>query len=283
MSRSWFFPDDYLAEMEVLVRLRYRMSNKPQPRKVSMGEVLVQAQAVGLWTQGLIERHGGIDQWLKQWQDGPAKGMNIEDPCAKLSLQMAEASETGDLSKLVEFKSADTSEPTPTAGAIPETWGRIQELYNDKKPTSWPPIAKRLKVAQMSTRLAEGIEHAGGIAKFLSLFESALLKVPEFYRTQYVNKGSRKRPATDCLLCLLSSDKNHKELGVAGWRMFEWADLIGADQPTKQTAWRHPAEEFCKWTGTTWTHRGPFFELDELEQQQKKRDLIEAGFAPADS
>lgn len=273
MLRTWFFPDDYLADIEQLIRIRLTAEGKAQPKTLPAADVLVMAQAVGLWAQKLIERYGSVDAWLKQWQNGPARGVDVE--------HLAET--FAEVLRGQHLTNAQPSEPTTKPGAIPQTWARIQDLYNEKKPATWPAMSRRLKLGQMATRLEEGIAHAGSIAEFLSLFESALLKVPEFYRGEYVNKGGRKRPATDCLLCLLSADKNHKELGVGGWRMFEWADLIEAGQANSQAAWRHPAEEFCKWTGTAWTHRGPFFALSEVEQQQKKRELIEAGYAPADS
>ena len=271
-DKSWFFPDCYLREMEELcVELR-KANGQSVPDSIAISEVLVMAQAFGAWKQGQVEKAGGISAWLKgerAFGHGRVEQRNKHYFKALSFVSKLEVDHV-EQEPEVEEKSTD----------LPAVWEKFQEIYKQHAPSTWPQLVRKLGIAKMQTRLQEGIAHAGGADEFLALAASALAKVPDFYRNTYIRKGANLRPAADCILCLLSGDKNHKELGVAGWRMFEWADLMDASEAAKPDQ-RHPAEEYLSWTGTRWTYRRP--DLDDAFLEEQRQLLIDAGLGPADT
>lgn len=284
MSDSWFFPDSYLAEMEALVAAMYVVEGKT--KKPDIKEVLLMAQAFGIYMRGQTEKAGSIQHFLKGIRKkGGEVIARTELPNKRYYEFLRFVAEQKKLVEDAEFAGVEpttktgTPEPeTPKAPDLAAVWEQIVDAYQEHAPKTWPQIVRRPKLAKMGARLQEGISYAGSAEEFVALYISALKKTPEFYRDQYVRKGAHLRPVSDCLQCLLSADKHHKELGVAGWRMFEWSDLIDAGEaPTPGT--RHPSEEFVSWTGTRWSHRDPFMADEEMDKH--KAVLIAAGLAPA--
>ena len=285
MSDSWFFPDSYLAEMEALVAAMYEVEGKT--KKPDIKDVLLMAQAFGVYMRGQTEKAGSIQHFLKGIRK---KGGSI---VARTELPNKRYYEflrfVAHQAKLVEDAEFSTIEPTTeTVTAEPEkpevstakVWEQLQEVYKEHAPSEWPQLTRKLPLGKMTSRLEEGISYAGSAEDFIALYASALKKTPDFYRNSYVRKGAKLRPVTDCILCLLSADKNHKDLGVSGWRVFEWSDLMDAGEaPAPGT--RHPSEEFVSWTGTRWSHRDPFMADEEIDMH--KANLIAAGLAPTGS
>lgn len=286
MSQSWFFPDSYLEEMEALVAAMYEVEGKA--KKPDIKEVLLMAQAFGIYMRGQVDKAGGIQYFLKGVRKkGGEVIARTELPNKRYYEFLRFVAHQAKLVEDAEFAAIDptteTGTPEPVVEKGPDlaaVWEQMLDAYQEHAPNTWPQMVRRPKLAKMGTKLQEGIRYAGGAEEFIALFASALQKTPDFYRNQYVRKGSNLRPMLDCLMCLLSADKNHRDLGVAGWRMFEWADLIDAGEaPAPGT--RHPSEEFISWTGTRWSYRDPYMADDEIEQH--KANLIAAGLAPADS
>jgi len=284
MSESWFFPDSYLREMEALVSAMYVVEGKS--KKPDVKDVLLMAQAFGVYMRGQVEKAGSIQNFLKgiRKKGGPAMG-RTELPNKRyfefltFVAQQAEAVEQAiedDVEPVIEEREPVVEEKTD----LSDVWAQLLDAYQEHAPKTWPQLVRKPKLAKMGTRLQEGIDYAGGADEFVALFASALAKVPEFYRNTYVRKGAGLRPVMDCLLCLLSGDKNHRELGVAGWRMFEWADTLDAGE-VMAPGIQHPSEEFLHWTGTRWTYKRPDLSDEILEQH--KANLIAAGLGPADS
>lgn len=273
MKDSWFFPDEYLREMEALVAAIYQVEGKS--KKPDIKDVLLMAQAFGVYFRGQVEKAGGVQQFLKGVRKVGGQAMGRTELPNKryyefLRFVMQSDRQVEDVPEDQEIETVD----------LAKVWEQLLDAYQEHAPKDWPAMVRRPKLAKMGTRVQEGIDHAGGVEEFVALFSSSLTKVPDFYRNTYVRKGGKLRPALDCLLCLLSGDKNHKELGVAGWRMFEWADLIeAAAAPAPGT--RHPSEEFISWTGTRWSYRDPFMADEEIEAH--KAALIAAGLGPAGS
>lgn len=273
-DRSWFFPDDYLREMEALCRELRETKGEPVPASIPLAEVLIMAQAFGAWKQGQVEKSGGIAAWLRGER---RNGQGRVEQRAKAYRKALDHVASEDVDHVEPEPEVQTEKPKSD---LSDVWSKLQDLYQDKAPSTWPQLVRRSKIGKMSSRLQEGIDHAGGVDEFLAVFECALAKVPDFYREQYVRKGARLRPVMDCILCLLSGDKNHKELGVAGWRMFEWCDLMDASPEPKRPGLRHPAEEYVYWSGTRWTYRRP--DLDDQFLEEQRELLIEAGLGPRD-
>lgn len=289
MSESWFFPDSYLLEMEALVAAMYEVEGKT--KKPDIKDVLLMAQAFGIYMRGQTKKAGSIQHFLKgvRKEGGPVIA-RTELPNKRYYEFLRFVAQQAKLVEDAEFNAIEPTtkkvtlvEPEPVKEKGPDlaaVWDQLLDAYQEHAPKSWPQMVRRPKLAKMGTKLQEGISYAGSPEEFVALFASALRKTPDFYRNQYVRKGANLRPMLDCLTCLLSADKNHKDLGVAGWRMFEWADLIDAGEaPAPGT--RHPSEEFISWTGTRWSYRDPYMADDEIEQH--KANLIAAGLAPADS
>lgn len=286
MSESWFFPDSYLEEMEALVAAMYVVEGKT--KKPDIKDVLLMAQAFGIYMRGQTEKAGSIQHFLKgiRKKDGPVIA-RTELPNKRyyefLSFvaRQAKAAEEAMDSGLEPTATPEPVEPVKEEETdLAAVWEQMLDAYQANAPKTWPQMVRRPKLAKMGTKLQEGISYAGGAEEFVAAFTSALHKTPDFYRNQYVRKGASLRPMLDCLICLLSADKNHKELGVAGWRMFEWSDLIDVSAaPTPGT--RHPSEEFISWTGTRWSYRDPFMADEEIDKH--KAALIAAGLAPSDT
>ena len=284
MVESWFFPDSYLAEMEALVAAMYVVEGKA--KKPDIKDVLLMAQAFGIYMRGQTEKAGSIHHFLKgiRKKGGPVIA-RTELPNKRYYEFLRFVAHQAKLVEDAEFSgiepTTETGQPEPVVEKGPDlaaVWEQILDAYQEHAPKAWPQMVRRPKIAKMGTRLKEGIAYAGGAEEFVALYISALRKTPEFYRDQYVRKGAHLRPISDCLQCLFSADKHHKDLGVAGWRMFEWSDLIDASQaPAPGT--RHPSEEFLSWTGTRWSHRDPLMPDEEIERH--KEILIAAGLAPA--
>lgn len=286
MSESWFFPDSYLEEMEALVAAMYEVEGKA--KKPDIKDVLLMAQAFGIYMRGQTEKAGGIQPFLKGVRK---KGGDViartELPNKRYYEFLSYVSKQA--KAVEEAMDADldpTTAPEPVAPVeekeldLSAVWEQLLDAYQANAPKTWPQMVRRPKLAKMGTKIQEGISYAGGAEEFVAAFASALHKTPDFYRNQYVRKGASLRPMLDCLICLISADKNHKDLGVAGWRMFEWSDLIDVSAaPAPGT--RHPSEEFISWTGTRWSYRDPFMSDEEIDRH--KANLIAAGLGPADS
>ena len=277
-DRSWFFPDCYLREMELLCRELRRTKGEPIPETIPLAEVLVMAQAFGAWKQGQVEKAGGIAAWLRGERLNGRGRVEQRHKSYRKALDFVSAEEADHDEPEVTADPAAEAEAA-NAKELAKVWSQLQDIYAEHAPKTWPQLVRRSKLGKMGTRLQEGIDHAGGVDEFLALVASALKKVPDFYRETYVRKGARLRPVTDCILCLLSGDKHHKDLGVSGWRMFEWADLMDAGEVTKPGL-RHPSEEFLCWTGTRWTYRRPDLDDDTLELHRQR--LIDANLGPKD-
>jgi hypothetical protein len=290
MSESWFFPDSYLAEMEALVSAIYEVEGKA--KKPDIKDVLLMAQAFGVYFRGQTEKAGSIQNFLKGIRkEGGPRIARTEMPNKRYYEFLTYVSQQAKLVEEAEFaidpttKTGTPAEPVeekeePKAANLSAVWSKMQDLYQENAPKTWPQLIRRSKLAKMGTKLQEGIDYAGGVDQFLGAFASALNKVPEFYRNQYPRQGAGLRPPSDCILCLISGDKNHRELGVSGWRMFEWADSLDASE-VMAPGIQHPSEEFLHWTGTRWSYKRP--ELDDEILDQHKADLIAAGLGPADS
>ena len=286
MSESWFFPDSYLEEMEALVAAMYEVEGKA--KKPDIKDVLLMAQAFGIYMRGQTEKAGGIQLFLKGVRK---KGGDViartELPNKRYYEFLSYVSKQA--KAVEEAMDADldpTTAPEPVAPVeekeldLSAVWEQLLDAYQANAPKTWPQMVRRPKLAKMGTKIQEGISYAGGAEEFVAAFASALHKTPDFYRNQYVRKGASLRPMLDCLICLISADKNHKDLGVAGWRMFEWSDLIDVSAaPAPGT--RHPSEEFISWTGTRWSYRDPFMPEEEIDRH--KANLIAAGLGPADT
>lgn len=270
-TKAWFFPDSYLREMEELTRALYRVEGKRKEPDIK--DVLLMAQAFGVYMKGQVEKAGGISNFLKGVREAGCRPVGRTEQRQHRYYEMLKFIDDGDFGgeELEEESGPDLS----------QVWQMLQDAYQEHAPKGWPQLVRRSKLGKMGTRLQEGVDHAGGVEEFVALFASALRKMPEFYQSTYVRKGDKLRPVTDCILCLLSADKNHKELGTAGWRMFEWADLMEAAPVVEQPKHRHPAEEFLSWTGTRWSYRRP--DLDDAFLEEQRQLLIAAGFGPADS
>ena len=277
MKDSWFFPDSYLREMEALVAAIYQVEGKAKDPDIK--DVLLMAQAFGVYMRGAVDKAGGLQPYLKgiRKEGGPQLG-RTELPNKRYFQFLRFVSQIDDVN---ETQPA----PTPVIEEKPElstadVWSSLQDAYKEHAPSEWPQLTRRLPLAKLATRMEEGVSYAGSPEEFVAMFSSALSKVPDFYRTTYVRKGAKIRPVSDCILCLLSGDKHHKELGVAGWRMFEWSDLMDAGEAPKPGI-KHPSEEFLYWSGTRWTYRRP--ELDDAILEEHRLILIAAGLGPADS
>lgn len=286
-QEAWFFPDSYLREMEALVAAIYQVEGKTKQPDVK--DVLLMAQAFGVYMRGQVDKAGSIQSFLKgvRKEGGPAIG-RTELPNKRyyeflryVSTITTAVDEVGEIPKAAEEQVEAKIEVKVETGAtdLAKVWDQLLDAYTENAPSTWPQMVRRPKLAKMGNRIQEGITHAGGADQFVALFASALRKTPDFYRNTYVRKGASLRPMLDCILCLLSGDKNHKELGVAGWRMFEWADLMDAGEAPKPGL-RHPAEEYLSWTGTRWTYRRP--DLDDQFLEEQRQLLIDAGLGPAD-
>lgn len=278
---SWFFPDTYLREMEALVAAVYQVEGKTKAPDVK--DVLLMAQAFGVYVKGQVDKAGSIQSFLRGVRKvgGPKVGRTELPNKRYYEFLRYVASVTAEVDELQEAPTEKAPEVKVEAPEVStaKIWAQLQEAYREHAPKEWPQLTRKLPLAQMSTRIEEGIRYAGGAEEFVAMFASALAKVPEFYLTTYVRRGDKLRPVTDCILCLLSGDKNTKELGVAGWRLFEWADLMDAGEAPKPGL-RHPSEEFLSWTGTRWSYRRPDLADDVLEEHRQA--LIEAGLGPAD-
>jgi hypothetical protein len=288
MADSWFFPDSYLEEMEALVSAIYKVEGKV--KKPDIKDVLLMAQAFGVYFRGQTERAGSIQNFLKgiRKDGGPCIG-RTEMPNKRYYEFLTYVSRQAKLVDDAEFAGIDPTAETVTPEPVIEepqgvdlaaVWSQLQDAYQENAPKTWPQLVRRSKLAKMGTRLQEGIDFAGGVDEFLGAFMSALKKTPEWYRNSYVRKGAGLRPVTDCILCLLSADSKHRDLGVSGWRMFEWADSLDAAEVMAPGV-QHPSEEFLHWTGTRWSYKRPDLSDDILDQH--KANLIAAGLGPADS
>ena len=274
MKDSWFFPDEYLREMEALVAAIYQVEGKT--KKPDIKDVLLMAQAFGVYFRGQVDKAGGVQQFLRGVRKVGGQPMGRTELPNKRYYEFLRFVMQNDQ----QVEEVPEDQEVETGPSLAEVWEQLLDAYQEHAPKDWPAMVRRPKLAKMGTRVQEGIDYAGGVEEFVALFTSALTKVPDFYRNTYVRKNGKLRPALDCLLCLLSGDKNHKELGVAGWRMFEWADLIeAAAAPAPGT--RHPSEEFISWTGTRWSYKDPFMADEEIERH--KAALIAAGLAPEGS
>lgn len=291
MSESWFFPDSYLSEMEALVSAIYEVEGKA--KKPDIKDVLLMAQAFGVYFRGQTEKAGSIQNFLKGIRkDGGPRIARTELPNKRYYEFLTYVSQQHKLVEDAEFAGIDPTTETGTpvepaedeeemkAKELASVWSKLQDIYQENAPKTWPQLVRRSKLAKMGTRLQEGINFAGGVDEFLGAFESALKKTPEWYRNSYVRKGAGLRPVTDCILCLLSADSKHRDLGVTGWRMFEWADSLDAAE-VMAPGIQHPSEEFLHWTGTRWSYKRP--DLSDEVLDQHKANLIAAGLGPADS
>ena len=289
MSESWFFPDSYLAEMEALVSAIYEVEGKA--KKPDIKDVLLMAQAFGVYFRGQTKKAGSIQNFLKGIRkEGGPRIARTELPNKRYYEFLSYVARQAKLVEDAEFAGIDpateTATPAEPVEEAPKTtdlasvWSKMQDLYQENAPKTWPQLVRRSKLAKMGTKLQEGIDYAGGVDQFLGVFASALKKVPDFYRNTYVRKGAGLRPVNDCILCLISGDKNHRDLGVSGWRMFEWADSLDAAE-VMAPGIQHPSEEFLHWTGTRWSYKRP--ELSDEILDQHKANLIAAGLGPADS
>jgi hypothetical protein len=289
MSESWFFPDSYLQEMEALVAAMYSVEGKT--KKPDIKDVLLMAQAFGIYMRGQTEKAGSIGNFLKgiRKTGGPVIARTELPNKRYYEFLRFVAQKAAEAEEEIEAETELPAQPEPAKPVkhlaekrpdLASVWEQILDAYQANAPRTWPIMSKRPTLARMGARLEMGIKYAGGAEEFVALFSTALHKMPSFYRNEYVRKGENLRPMLDCLTCLLSSDKHHKDLGVAGWRMFVWSDLIEVSAaPDPGT--RHPSEEFISWTGTRWSYRDPFMADEEIEQH--KAALIAAGLAPVNS
>lgn len=285
--KSWFFPDYYLREIEELITAI--AETKGEKPNLALANVLIHAQAVGVYLGKQVERAGGRGPFLKGRRTKGGREVGRRETPNKAFFwalrDIAEAVADGVLDP-ASGEVEQPAQPEPeaqedtTKTELAETWELLIDAYQEHAPAAWPQMSRRPKLAKMGSRVQEGISYAGGRDEFVALFASALSKVPQFYLETYVRKGGKLRPAIDCALCLLSADRNHKELGVAGWRMFEWAELIDAGEKPKAVC-AHPSEEFVAWTGTRWTYRRPM-ESDEILNHHRQV-LVSAGLAPPDA
>ena len=271
MQTSWFFPDEYLREMEALVAAIYQVEGKS--KKPDIKDVLLMAQAFGVYFRGQVDKAGGVQQFLRGVRKIGGEPMGRVELPNKRYYEFLRFVMQND-------QQVEQERELEAVPDLAKVWNQLLDAYQANAPKDWPEMIRRPKLAKMGARVREGVDHAGGADEFVALFTSALSKVPDFYRNTYVRKGGKLRPALDCLLCLLSGDKNHKELGVAGWRMFEWADLIEAGA-APAAGLRHQSEEFISWTGTRWSYKDPFMADEKIEEH--KAALIAAGLAPATS
>lgn len=282
-QEAWFFPDTYLREMEALVAAIYQVEGKTKQPDVK--DVLLMAQAFGVYMKGQVDKAGSISSFLKgiRTENGPVIARTELPNKRYYEFLRYVASVTTAADELEEIPTATEQQVEVKVETestdLAKVWDRLLDAYAENAPSTWPQIVRRPKLAKMGTRIQEGIAHAGGADQLVALFASALRKTPDFYRNTYIRKGANLRPVLDCILCLLSGDKNHKDLGVAGWRMFEWADLMDAGEAPKPGL-RHPSEEFLSWTGTRWTYRRPDLSDEILEEHRQA--LIDAGLGPAD-
>ena len=242
--------------MEALVSAIYKVEGKA--KRPDIKDVLLMAQAHGVYMRGQTEKSGSIQNYLRgvRKPNGPRIG-RTELPNKRyfefLTYVATQCSPSEDAEPAAIDPTTKTVTPAeaPTLGAI---WSKLQDIYQKDAPKTWPQLVRRSRLAKMGTRLQEGIDFAGGVDEFLGTFESALNKVPDFYRNQYPRQGAGLRPVSDCILCLISADKHHKELGVSGWRMFGWADSLDAAD-VMAPGIQHPSEEFLHWTGTRWSYK----------------------------
>lgn len=271
--------------MEALVSTIYEVEGKA--KKPDIKDVLLMAQAYGVYTRGQAEKAGSIQNFLRgvRKPNGPRIG-RTELPNKRyfefltyVATQCNPIEEAEPAAIDPTTKTVTPAKPAegPTLSVI---WSKLQDIYQQSAPKTWPQLVRRSKLARMGTRLQEGIDYAGGVDQFLGTFTSALMKTPEWYRNSYVRKGAGLRPVTDCILCLLSADSKHRDLGVGGWRMFEWADSLDASE-VMAPGIQHPSEEFLHWTGTRWSYKRP--DLSDEVLDEHKANLIAAGLGPADS
>lgn len=282
MSESWFFPDSYLEEMEALVSAIYEVEGKV--KRPDIKDVLLMAQAYGVYMRGQTEKAGSIQNFLRGIRKAGGHCIaRAELPNKRYYEFLTYVAKQNEL--VAELELAETSKPAEPveekskSDNLAAVWSTMQDIYQQSAPKTWPQLVRRSKLAKMGTRLQEGIDFAGGVDEFLGTFESALNKVPDFYRNQYPRQGAGLRPVSDCILCLISADKNHKELGVSGWRMFGWADALDAGE-VMAPGIQHPSEEFLHWTGTRWSYKRP--DLSDEILDEHKAALIAAGLGPSD-
>lgn len=274
--------------MEALVSAIYEAEGKA--KKPDIKEVLLMAQAHGVYVRGQTEKAGSIQSFLRgvRKPGGPRIGRTelpnkryfefltyVATQCSPV-----EEAEPAAIDPTTKTGTAQPVVEEPESTDLAGIWSQLQDIYQQSAPKTWPQLVRRSKLARMGTRLQEGIDYAGGVDQFLGSFKSALMKTPEWYRNSYVRKGSGLRPVTDCILCLLSADSQHRDLGVSGWRMFEWADSLDASE-VMAPGIQHPSEEFLHWTGTRWSYKRP--DLSDEILDEHKANLIAAGLGPADS
>lgn len=271
--------------MEALVSAIYEAEGKA--KKPDIKEVLLMAQAHGVYMRGQTEKSGGIQNYLRgvRKPGGPRIG-RAELPNKRyfefltyIATQCSPIEEAEPAAIEPTTKTVTPAKPAEEP-KLSVVWSKLQDIYQESAPKTWPQLVRRSKLAKMGTRLQEGIDYAGDVDQFLGTFASALRKTPDFYRNQYPRQGAGLRPVSDCILCLISADKNHKELGVSGWRMFEWADFLDASE-VMAPGIQHPSEEFLHWTGTRWSYKRP--DLSDEILDEHKANLIAAGLGPVDS
>jgi len=276
LNQVFFMPDDYLREMEELcVELR-KARRRSVPVRIPIAEVLIMAQAFGAWHHGQVEKAGGTTKWLAGQREKGSGRVEQRNKHYREALDFVEQRDGEDVAVEPELEPALVAEAKDELD-LPAVWSKVQDLYEENAPATWPKIKRRLKIGQMSTKLREAIHHAGDVDTFLGLISSALQKVPEFYLNTYP-KG---RGVGDCLLCLFSGDKKTKDLGTGGMRLFTWADSMDSGPINPEVpALRHPAEKIIKWTGTRWTRRTLHHTADEVEAA--RQELIKAELGPCD-
>lgn len=177
-------------------------------------------------------------------------------------------------------------EPKPARKkpAGPSTvWEEILDAYEAHAPATWARIKRRPPLSgSLPAKLREATDFAGGGPELVALVASALRSVPPFYRDTYpTGQGGRPRPASDFLLCLFSGDSRRKDLGVSGWRLFEWADLLDvAPTATEIEAARIEKRKTipAMWFGNGWRY-GTNCTTPE-ERRKARQDLAEYGDGP---
>ena len=275
--------------MESLVSAIYKVEGKA--KKPDIKDVLLMAQAFGVYFRGQTEKAGSIQNFLKGIRKaGGPRIARTELPNKRYFEFLTYVAAQHKLVEEAEFAGIDPTTETvtpaepvkeePKGADLAAVWSQLQDIYQEHAPKTWPQLVRRSKLARMGSKLQEGISYAGGVEEFLGAFASALAKVPEFYRNTYVRQGAGLRPVNDCILCLISGDKNHRDLGVSGWRMFDWADSLDASE-VMAPGIQHPSEEFLHWTGTRWSYKRP--DLSDEILDQHKANLIAAGLGPVNS
>ena len=154
MSESWFFPDGYLAEMEALVAAIYEVEGKA--KKPDIKDVLLMAQAFGVYMRGQTEKAGAIQNFLKGIRkSGGPRIARTELPNKRSFESLSLVARQAMLVDDAEFAGIDPTTETgtpaepvaeePKGPDLADVWSKLQDIYQEHAPKTWPQLVRRSK------------------------------------------------------------------------------------------------------------------------------------------